>query len=703
MADLVGEQFGNFQLNRLLHTGRFADVYLAEHLTHKTPAAVKLLHVLLTGQDVQEFLAEAQSIANLKHNHIVRLLKAGVKGGMPYLAMHYVSHGTLRTRYPRGSKLQLETVITYTRQAAEALAYAHERGVIHQDLKPENLFFTSRSEVMVADFGIAMRSRGALSFTNRAASGTAEYMAPEQVQGRVTPATDQYALAAIVYEWLTGAPPFTGSFSELVAKHGSSPPPSLREKLPNLPPRVEEVILTALAKDPTFRFASIRDFIQALERANVAPAAAPSALPPTERVNAPPAAPAPLASANYPQMTPNAPELAATERAQMPPVVQQAPLAPSPAPAAPAFASPELAATERAQTPPLAQPAPPVIPVPAQVYAPAPSSARPEPAPALSPPAPSPYGLVEQAPPSPYAPPVSPAPGAATMWGAPPAGMSVDQGPLLPPPPPLPPPVSPAYPGAFGGVTPGGTAVQPPGVTPPPMAVPMAPSPAPPWPGGFQSSPPQSPNSGMKKAVLFVLAAVIVAVAIIGGAYLVSHNSSSSSNQASATATPPATATPATGPNGSPADAASFTVQEQSPYQEVLAVKQGAVCGSFDDGKKHQVGRGTQSDGSTYVETMIAQCDPQHSTYHQGTLSYVEVAVYFEVDFFTASGQPSDVCATPSGASPFAVQELQGTLSSSSAVTGPFQSPQSPNLDCAAGGSVYLKAQNGTWQGVVSR
>lgn len=702
MADLVGEQFGNFQLNRLLHTGRFADVYLAEHLTHKTPAAVKLLHVLLTGQDVQEFLAEAQSIANLKHNHIVRLLKAGVKGGMPYLGMHYVSHGTLRTRYPRGSKLQLETVITYARQAAEALAYAHERGVIHQDLKPENLFFTSRSEVMVSDFGIAMRSRGALSFTNRAASSTAEYMAPEQVQGQATPATDQYALAAIVYEWLTGAPPFTGSFSEVVAKQGASSPPSLREQLPNLPPRVEEVILTALAKDPTFRFASIRDFIQALERANVAPLAAPAELPPTERVNAPPAAPAPLASANYPQIPPNAPELAATERAQTPPAVQQAPLPPAPPPAVPPFAPPELAATERAQMPPVAQNAPPVAPVPAQVYSPALAPALPEPAPYMAPPAPSPYGLVEQSP-LPYAPPASPAPGAATMWGAPPAGMGGDQGPLLPPPPPLPPPVSPAYPGVFGGVTPGGTAVQPPGVMPPPMAVPMAPSPAPPWPGGFQSSPSQPPNSGMKKAVLFVLAAVIVAVAIIGGAYLVSHTSSSSSPQASATATPTATATPATGPNGSPPDAASFTIQEQSPYQEVLTVKQGAVCGSFDDGKKHQVGRGTQSDGSTYVETMIAQCDPQHSTYHQGTLSYVEAAVYFEVDFFTASGQPSDVCATPSGTSPFAVQELQGTLSSSSAVTGPFQAPQSPNLDCAAGGSVYLKAQNGTWQGIVSR
>src|SRR5689334_17967889 len=129
MADLVGEQFGNFQLSRLLHTGRFADVYLAEHLTHKTPAAVKVLHAQLSGQEVQEFLAEAQSIANLKHANLVRLLKAGVKGGMPYLAMHYASHGTLRARYPRGSKLQLETAIAYARQVAEALAYAHEQGV----------------------------------------------------------------------------------------------------------------------------------------------------------------------------------------------------------------------------------------------------------------------------------------------------------------------------------------------------------------------------------------------------------------------------------------------------------------------------------------------------------------------------------------------------------------------------------------------
>lgn len=202
--------------------------------------------------------------------------------------------------------------------------------------------------------------------------------------------------------------------------------------------------------------------------------------------------------------------------------------------------------------------------------------------------------------------------------------------------------------------------------------------------------------------MLFVLAAVIVAVAIVGGAYLVSHTSSSSP-QTSATATPKATATPATGPNGSPPDSASFTIQEQSPYQELLTVKQGVVCGSFDDGAKHQVGRGTQSDGSTYVETMVAKCDPQHSVYHQGTLTYVEAAGYYEVDFFTASGQPSDVCATPSGTQPFVVQQLQGNLSSSSAVTGPYQWPQSPNLACVAGGSIFLKAQNGTWQGILSR
>lgn len=274
----------------------------------------------------------------------------------------------------------------------------------------------------------------------------------------------------------------------------------------------------------------------------------------------------------------------------------------------------------------------------------------------------------------------------------------VNQDSLVPPPPPLP-PVSPAYPGAFGGVTPGGTAVQPPGMPPPPL---VAPSPAPPWPGGFPSSPSQPPNSGMKKALLFVLAAVIVAVAIIGGAYLVSHGSSSSP-QTSATATPAVTATPATGPNGSPSDSASFTVQERSPYQEVLTVTHGAVCGSFDDGKKHQVGRGTQSDGSTYVETMIARCDPQHSVYRQGTLTYVELAGYFEVDFFTASGQPADVCATSTNTTPFVVQQLQGNLSSSSAASGPFQAPQSPDLTCASGQTIFLKAANGSWQGVVSR
>src|SRR6266568_5503808 len=140
MADRVGEQLGNYQLIRLLGRGGFAEVYLGEHLRLGTQAAIKVLYTRLASKDaVEEFEKEARTIAHLKHPHIVRVLDYDVEDDTPFLVMDYASGGTLRKRHPRRTILSLTTIISYIKQAADALQYAHDQRVIHRDVKPENM------------------------------------------------------------------------------------------------------------------------------------------------------------------------------------------------------------------------------------------------------------------------------------------------------------------------------------------------------------------------------------------------------------------------------------------------------------------------------------------------------------------------------------------------------------------------------------
>src|SRR5947207_11881390 len=151
-----------------------------------------------------------------------------------------------------------------------ALQYAHDKKFIHRDVKPENMLIGQHQEVLLSDFGIAAisHSTSALKLGAEGTSGTLAYMAPEQIEGHPRPASDQYALAVVVYEWLCGERPFEGSVSEVMAQHLSMPPPSLRERMPAIPSEVEQVVWRALAKDPKARFASVAEFAIALEQAS---------------------------------------------------------------------------------------------------------------------------------------------------------------------------------------------------------------------------------------------------------------------------------------------------------------------------------------------------------------------------------------------------------------------------------------------------
>src|SRR5947209_7308679 len=270
MINSIGQQLGNYRLTRQLGQGGFAVVYLGEHVHLKTLAAIKVLHqVQLSSEEEAKFLTEARTIANLKHPHIIRVLDYGIQEstGTPFLVMDYAPKETLRRRYVPGTRLSPHHILPYVKQIASALQYAHDRKVIHRDVKPENMLLDENDRIRLSDFGIAVVFETSRALNTLDKFGTPPYMAPEQFQGKPLPASDQYALGIVVYEWLCGARPFNGTLGELFRQHESAVPPSMREKVPSLSPAIEEVVQKALAKHPKKRFASVWDFASALEEA----------------------------------------------------------------------------------------------------------------------------------------------------------------------------------------------------------------------------------------------------------------------------------------------------------------------------------------------------------------------------------------------------------------------------------------------------
>ncbi len=293
MTDRVGQLLGNYRLLRLLGRGGFADVYLGEHLYLNTSAAIKILQTRLTNEDSTDFINEARMIASLVHPHIVRVLDFGLQDETPFLVMDFAPNGTLRQRYPRGMPLAPEQVVPHVKQIASALMYAHERRLIHRDIKPENMLLSANNDILLSDFGIALVTQSSRIDRTTEVVGTAGYMAPEQIQGKPRPASDQYSLGIVVYEWLTGERPFQGTFTEVATQHMFAPPPPLRQKVPAIAPDVEEVVMMALSKDPSRRFQTIQAFANAFEQATrfdlptyVTPTPTPlSGTFPTERVD----------------------------------------------------------------------------------------------------------------------------------------------------------------------------------------------------------------------------------------------------------------------------------------------------------------------------------------------------------------------------------------------------------------------------------
>jgi len=266
MPNRVGKQLGSYRLLRVLGSNSFAEVYLAKHIFLDTEVAIKVLQVQVSKDDLEAVTIAAQNITELVHPHIIRVLEFGMEAqpesSIPFLVMEYAPNGTLRQRHPIGSRLSLTTILPYVKQIAEALHHAHLQKLIHSDVKPENILLGSNNQLLLGDFSTALIS----SFTKRSV-GTMAYIAPEQIRGQPCPASDEYALGAVIYEWLCGELPFYGSLSEIRNQHLFATPLPLHTIVPDISPAVEEVVMIALAKDPENRFADLLAFANALEQA----------------------------------------------------------------------------------------------------------------------------------------------------------------------------------------------------------------------------------------------------------------------------------------------------------------------------------------------------------------------------------------------------------------------------------------------------
>jgi serine/threonine protein kinase len=261
----TGQRLDDYRLLRYLGGGSFGEVYLAEHLYRKTQVAIKILP-RLSEADIPTFLNEARTI-RLKHPSIVQVQDFGIADHLPFIVMDYAPNGTLRDHHPKGSRLPLEQIISYVKQIAAALQYAHDDRVIHRDIKPENILINFDGKLLVSDFGIATMAHGSLSQSTQELVGTAAYMAPEQIQGKPRFASDQYSLGVMAYEWLCGERPFEGATFAVVAQHITMPPPPLHTKMPAIFPPLEQVVMTTLAKDPKDRYPTIQAFATDLEAA----------------------------------------------------------------------------------------------------------------------------------------------------------------------------------------------------------------------------------------------------------------------------------------------------------------------------------------------------------------------------------------------------------------------------------------------------
>ena len=256
-----------YRVRRRLGGGGMASVYLADHAQLLRPVVLKVLHSHLSkdAEMVERFRREARAASELVHPNIVPIIDAGDAAGVAFTVMPFLAGGSFADRIALGVRPAVE-VAAAVAQAATALDYAHRRGVVHRDVKPDNLLFDEDGHAMVTDFGIAeTRSQGRLTASGRA-MGTPHYMSPEQAMGKLVDGrSDVYALGIVMYEGLVGSPPFDGpdgfSVGYKQVNEAPVPPQNVNSEIPVA---MAEIVMRCLHKSPNERFARANDLADAL-------------------------------------------------------------------------------------------------------------------------------------------------------------------------------------------------------------------------------------------------------------------------------------------------------------------------------------------------------------------------------------------------------------------------------------------------------
>ena len=261
-----------YTLERKIGSGGMADVWLARDQELDRDVAVKILHDRFA-QDrefVERFRREAQSAAGLQHPNVVSIFDRGEFDDTYFIAMEFVEGPQLKELVKGG--MSTEDAISFTRQILNAARFAHRKGIVHRDLKPQNVLIDEDGRARVADFGIARGESSDITATG-SVMGTAQYLSPEQAQGKeTTPRSDIYSIGVILYEALTRRVPFEGDSAVAVALKQVSEQPRRPSAInPNVPPALDAVVMRSLAKDPEARFKDADAFLKALDAAERAP------------------------------------------------------------------------------------------------------------------------------------------------------------------------------------------------------------------------------------------------------------------------------------------------------------------------------------------------------------------------------------------------------------------------------------------------
>jgi serine/threonine-protein kinase len=272
---MVGDVLSDrYELEELVGTGGMSSVFRAHDRLLDRKVALKILHQQYTddAEYVERFRREARAVAALSHPNIVTVIDRGEHENKQFIVFEYVDGENLKALIERRGPAPVTTALELAMQVARGLSFAHQQGLVHRDVKPQNVLLNGDGQAKVTDFGIARSLDVQQGMTQTGTVlGTSDYIAPEQAQGqRVDEHTDVYSLGVVLYEMLTNEVPFPGeNFVAVAMRHINEAPPSIRDKRPDVTPRLEAAVQCAMAKRPEDRFQTMTDFCRELE-ANLA-------------------------------------------------------------------------------------------------------------------------------------------------------------------------------------------------------------------------------------------------------------------------------------------------------------------------------------------------------------------------------------------------------------------------------------------------